>query len=260
MIWHWLTKRRRKRLLAAPFPKEWREHLEVNVALYHQLSQPEQLRLQDDLRVFVDEKNWEGCGGLVVSDEMKVTIASQACLLLLGLEHDYFARVMSILIYPSTFQIRKTAENSHRIVVGGAEPRLGEAWYRGPVILAWDAVLDGSRNPHANSNLVLHEFAHQLDFLDGILNGTPPLRNREQYRKWQATMTREYERLQKSAESGADSFLDPYGATDPCEFFAVITEAFFTQPSNLKSLHADVYHLLTEYFRQDPAGRVNSDG
>jgi Mlc titration factor MtfA (ptsG expression regulator) len=255
MVFQWLRKRRRRRLLASPFPEAWLKQLGNNVALYATLSDAEKARLRDDLRVFISEKNWEGCGGITVTDEVKVTIAAQACLLLLGMAHDYFGRVSSILVYPSGYR-----SPTERIGPGGIQEehddRLGEAWYRGPVVLAWDTVLDESRSGSDGRNVVLHEFAHQLDFLDGSADGTPPLETSEQYTKWHEVMTAEYNRLAREADKGKPTLLDDYGATNPAEFFAVATECFFLKPRQLERRHPPLYDMLRQYYKQDPARRL----
>jgi len=225
------------------------------VALYGQLGEAEQAKLRDDLRVFVAERYWEGCAGLTVTDEMKVTIAAQACLLVLNIEHDYFSRVPSILVYPSSYRV-PTGRRGPDGSVNPDSGRLGEAWYRGPVILAWDSVLRGGMDGHDGQNVVLHEFAHQLDFLDGYADGTPPLSSREAYRKWHEVMTAEYQRLVQESEYGRARVLDAYGATNPAEFFAVATEAFFEKPLSLRQRHPALYEVLRDYYRQDPAERV----
>lgn len=255
MIFAWLKKFRRVRLVARPFPQPWLSYLQNNAGLYSLLGDAEQTRLRDDLRVLVAEKHWEGCGGLAVTDEMKVTIAAQACLLLLGIEHDYFSRVLSVLVYPTEYVAREQWVGPDRVVHEGYRTRIGEAWNRGPVVLGWDAVLDGGRNYKDGRNVVLHEFAHQLDFLDGLLNGTPPLKNREQYRKWQEVMTAEYEQLIKDSKEGVATLLDQYGTTNPAEFFAVATECFFGQPVHLQRRHSRLYQVLRDYYCQDTAER-----
>lgn len=254
MLFSWLARRRRARILATPFPDEWLGFLDRNVSLYPQLSERDQARLRDDLRILVAEKHWEGCGGLVMTDEIKVTIAAQAAVLLLGIDHDYFARVMSILVYPSGFRSPDgwTREGG---IVDLSIGALGQAWYDGPVILAWDSVLAGGRDPKDGQNVVLHEFAHQLDYLDGTADGTPPLRHQSDYKQWQEVMTREYERLKAESEHGRPQVLDSYGATNHAEFFAVATEAFFEKPRQMYSRHPELYAVLSEYYGQDPAQR-----
>lgn len=254
MLFSWFKRRRRTALLRQPFPDAWLEVLRTNVAHYATLDAGEQSALRDLLRVFVAEKNWEGCGGLTITDEIKVTIAAEACLLLLGLEHDYFNRALSILVYPTQYAVPVRQQHGG-IEWAGESQRLGEAWYRGPVVLSWEDVLYDCQNPGEGQNLVLHEFAHQLDFLDRESDGTPPLSNRSQYRKWQMVMTAEFERLIAESEAGQETLLDPYGATNEAEFFAVATECFFDQPIELRDEHGELYDLLREYFGQDPASR-----
>lgn len=259
MLFSWLARRRRAKLLAAPFPDEWHRYLESNVPLYAALSERDRARLRDDLRVLVAEKNWEGCGGLEMTVEIKVTIAAQAAILLLGIEHDYFARVQSILVYPTGFRSPEGWTRPDGVVdlsVGA----LGQAWYDGPVILAWDSVLEGGRDPRDGLNVVLHEFAHQLDYLDGLADGTPLLRRKGDYARWQEVMTREFERLKAEAGSGAARVLDAYGATDHAEFFAVATEAFFEKPREMCSRHSELYAVLCDYYGQDPAARLRPEG
>jgi Mlc titration factor MtfA (ptsG expression regulator) len=250
MLMSWLRNRWRRRLLATPFPDTWLAFLRKNVAVYRLLTEAERGRLCDALRVMVAERNWEGCGGLVLTDAIKVTVAGQAALLLLGLEHDYFSRVPSILIYPSGY--RAPADRDGDVHEG----RLGEAWYRGPVVLAWDAVLAGTQDRDHGRNLVLHEFAHQLDFLDGYADGTPPLETNARRRRWHDVMTTEYERLIRESEHGHSMVLDEYGTRNPAEFFAVVTECFFGRAVLMKRRHPELYALLKDYYKQDPADRL----
>lgn len=254
MLLSWLRRRRRAKLLAAPFPSAWEAVLAANVPLDAQLSDGERRKLRDDLRVIAAEKNWEGCGGFVITDEAKVTIAAYAALLLIGIAHDYYARVDSILVYPSGYRSPDGWVGPDGVVRHDTGS-LGEAWYDGPVVLAWDAVRAGGRNPRDAQNVVLHEFAHQLDFLDGIADGTPPLKGRERNARWHAVMTVEFNRLKGEAERGVPKLLDSYGATSPAEFFAVASETFFEQPRPLKERHPDLYAVLADYYNQNPAAR-----
>jgi Mlc titration factor MtfA (ptsG expression regulator) len=258
MIFSWLKKRRRRRLLAQPFPASWLQYLQQNVLHYRFLTAAEQAKLRDAVRIFIAEKYWEGCRGLTITDEMRVTIAGLACLLVLGLEENYFDRVRTILLYPSGFHAPQPEEPHPGILVEDSVPKLGEAWYRGPVILSWEDVLADIHNP-GDTNLVFHEFAHQLDMLDGAVDGTPPLSDAGQYRRWQKVMTAEYERLIQASERGWATLLDSYGATSEAEFFAVATECFFEQPLALQRRHPRLYKVLREYYRQDPASRVPPD-
>ena len=255
MIFSWLRNRRRRKILATPFPDQWMAYLQRNVAHYPHLTPDDQARLRDDLHVFVAEKNWEGCGGLELTDEMKVTVAAQACLMALGLDGDPFGKILSILVYPSGYAVPE--QNWHGgLSIKGESARLGESWYRGPVILSWDEVRHDARRPGCGQNLVWHEFAHQLDMLDRTTNGTPPLANRQLRRRWAEVMTAEYRQLVDDAREGRATLLDTYGAQDEAEFFAVVSECFFDCPVELRDEHPRLYDLLREYYRQDPATRM----
>ncbi len=250
MIFDWLKDWRRERILARPFPEEWLGHLRQNVAHYEYLSEAEQATLRDDVQVFVAEKNWEACGGLVMTDEIKVTIAAQACLLVLGLDYGYYDRVLSVLVYPHAYR------GTLREEWGFRDPgRLGESWYRGPVVLAWDHVYYEARHPQEGHNVVFHEFAHQLDMLDNEVNGTPPLTDAEQAQRWHDVMTAEYRRLVAASERCRATLLDQYGAASEGEFFAVCTECFFDLPVEMRRRHPRLYELFREFYRQDPAAR-----
>lgn len=255
MIFSWLKQRRRRKILASPFPPEWLPFLEKNVAHYRHLTREEQARLQDSSRIFIAEKFWEGCGGLVMTPEIQVTIAAQACLLVLNLEHNYFDRVKTILVYPRGYRASRTAAGPGGVMVEGDSALLGEAHYRGPVILSWSDVLEEGRHPTDGHNLVYHEFAHQLDMLDGSINGTPPLGSPAQYQRWKEVMTAEYHRLIQASEQGRATLLDQYGTTDEAEFFAVATECFFDCPQQMARRHPALYELLRDYYHQDPAAR-----
>jgi hypothetical protein len=257
MIFSWLRRRRRAKLLLEPFPDEWRPWLEA-LPFYAGLDEEERQRLHPILRVIVAEKTWEGCGGLDLTDEMRVTIAAQAALLLLGIEHEYYRRVHSILVYPSAYSTGRAG--GHTGIVGDDSVNAGEAWYRGPVILSWDAARHGAIDPKDGRNLVFHEFAHKLDMMDGFVNGTPPLHRREDYRVWSRIMTEEYRALTEAARKGRKTVLDRYGATNEAEFFAVATEAFFEKPVQMSRRHEGLYDLLRTYYRQDPLERLRRAG
>lgn len=240
-----------------PFAAAWEEWLERRVPHYGALSAEERKHLRELVQVFVAEKNWEGCRGVAVTDEMRVTIAGQACLLLLGLEHDYFHNVDSILIFPRGFvSVAKQSVDDMGVVHESNAQSLGEAWTNGPILLSWADSVAGGRNPHDGLNVVLHEFAHKLDLWDGVVNGVPPLKNRRDYARWAEVMRREYEVLVERSERGKATLLDDYGATNPGEFFAVAVECFFEKPEVFLRRHAEMYGILKNYFGQDPATRL----
>jgi len=259
-MFRWLTTRRRKKLNAAPFPQLWEDILERNVAHYSMLDDDERAHLRALIQVFVAEKDWEGAGGLTITDEIQVTISAQACLLLLGLSHNYYRNVESIIVYPSTVVPPRRKAGFFENQVAPVElqrPILGQAFQHGPVIVVWDAALHDGRHPEHGHNVVYHEFAHKLDMLDGSADGTPPLRDRAEYHDWVQICSREYLRLRRNIERGKRSFLKDYAATNEAEFFAVATEQFFEQPGRMIQHAPDLYRVLTEYYRQDPSQRIS---
>jgi Mlc titration factor MtfA (ptsG expression regulator) len=255
VILRWFRDRRRRKLLVQPFPRAWLEVLASNVVVYGELNDVEQRNVRDFVKVFVAEKNWEGCGGLTMTDEVRVTVAAQAAVLVLGIGEEYFDHVPSILVYPSAYVARGTSVGDGGIVTEGDSARLGEAWYRGPVIFSWVDVLAGGRGT-ARGNVVYHEFAHQLDMLNGrVCDGTPPLQTADQDRRWLETTGEEYRRLCHECAHHHHTLIDCYGATSPAEFFAVSTEAFFTRAHAFKHRHPQLYAVLQEVYRQDPTAR-----
>ena len=257
-MFRWLTERRRRKLVRTPFPAAWEEILRRNITHYGMLEESERAHLRSLVQVFIAEKNWEGAGGLEITDEIRVTIAAHACLLLLGFPHDYYPNVQSIIVYPSAVVPPPRKPGFFETVlepVEQEEPLDGEAFDQGPVIIAWDAVLRSVHRPGSGENVIYHEFAHKLDALDGAADGTPPLRDRGAYRDWVRTFSREYLRLKQDVERGRRSFLDDYAATDEGEFFAVATEQFFDRPQVMLDHAPELYHVLREYYCQDPVER-----
>lgn len=258
-MFQWLSNLRRKKLTKMPFPAAWEEIVHRNVAHYCMLDTAEQTQLKALIQIFIAEKHWEGCGGLELNDEIRVTISAQACLLLLGLPNEFYRNVLSILVYPSLVVPPQRKFGQFEIAlapVDVAHPIIGQAFQQGPLILIWDAVLHSGRHPEHGHNVVYHEFAHKLDMLTGAADGTPPLRDRDEYRDWVAVCSREYHRLKSEIQSGKKSFLGTYGSTNEAEFFSVATEEFFDRPLRLKEHSPDLYRVLKEYYRQDPAERV----
>lgn len=251
MLLSWLRARKRRRLTAVPLADSWKARMEC-LPFFRALAKAEQERLADLVKVFVAEKRWEGCGGLEMTDEIRVVVASQACRLILHLDHDYFRTVRSILVYPSAYWGPNEPRRNGGLVTEARTPRAGEAWRGGEVVLSWEATVAGGADAEDGHNVVYHEFAHKLDMLDGCIDGTPPLRGREQYEAWTEIMQTEFSRLRESASHSRTTFLDPYGATNPAEFFAVCTELFFERPARMRSLHPGIYGLLAAFYRQDP--------
>ncbi len=236
--------RQRHYALAKPFPQEWVEIIQRNLPPYLKLSGELQRQVQKYTQEFLYDKSFEGCGGLLLNDEIKVTIASQASLLLLNRKARCYPKLCSVLVYPSTYVARN--ENDERSV------RLGESWQSGAVVLAWDSVKRGAANFADGHNLVIHEFAHQLDQEDGLGDGAPILANTARYAPWARVLSEEYAMHCKRVGHGKKSVLDAYGASNPAEFFAVASETFFEKPRQLKSKHADLYDELQQFYQVDP--------
>jgi Mlc titration factor MtfA (ptsG expression regulator) len=257
MSLHWIRDRRRRKLLETPVPPAWTAHLERNFAHWAHLDETERARVLDIARVLAAEKRWEGCGGLELTEEMVVTIAAQAALLLLGLpDQDFYRGVESVLVYPTGYMLPRRRVDPAGVVVEGPEAVVGTAVPLGAVVLSWRGARAGGRDEHDGRNLVFHEFAHALDMRDGAVDGTPPLDGRERLRTWFTVMTRHYEELRAAASEGRPSLLDPYGATNVAEFFAVATEVFFERAADLASEAPDLYAVLRDFYRQDPAARA----
>ena len=252
----WLTEHRRRTILAEPFLPAWIDILRRNVPLYACLALEEQSRLGDLVRILISEKNWEGCGGLTLTDEIKVAIAGQACLLILNLDREIYPNVESILVYPAAFVARRKSVSAAGVVEEASRVLLGEAWSTGPVIVSWAGAHGGAIDPTDGSSVVYHEFAHKLDMRDGSADGVPRLADDAQYDTWARVMSAEYADLVKQAQDGQESLLDSYGAVDAAEFFAVATECFFGKSVRMRETHPDLYSVLCGFYRQDPAAKA----
>jgi Mlc titration factor MtfA (ptsG expression regulator) len=235
-----------------PFPPGWSAIIEKNVPIHARLSEVDRGELRALIQIFLAEKIFEGCGGLEITDEIKVTIAAQACLLLIRRETELYPKLITILVYPTAYVSNTPQPDQHGLVTEGPQGRLGEAWTSGVVVLSWDDVKSGAADVRDGHNVVFHEFAHQLDQEDGGADGAPILPGRNLYSAWARVLGEEYDELRKAAETGKKSVLDTYGATNPAEFFAVATEAFFEKPIQLKKKHPELYEELTVYYHQDP--------
>lgn len=258
MIFSWLRARRRRRLLATPLPPDDRALLE-RLRFYVHASTAERARIEDLARVLVAEKPWEGCGGLVLTAPMKLLIAAQAARLLVGLADvvEPYPDVTEILVYPTAY-VTQTQRVGALGIVSEGSVNAGEAWMHGPVVLSWDAVERESAHPEMGRNVVLHEFCHRLDMEDGLADGTPALQSRAEVRAWAAFMSAEFERLSRATERGQHTLIDGYGATNPTEFLSVVTECFFERPRALRQDRPELYALLRDHYRQDPAERIDT--
>ncbi len=248
-----LKERRRRQLRAQLFPKDWLRLIERDVPFFHRLSANDQVELMGHIQVFLAEKRFEGCNGLEITDEIRLTIAAQACLLLLHRKTDYFPRLLTILVYPSIYVAEEERPIEGPVWEEGASLRQGETGRTlGAMVLAWDAVKSGAADSSDGKNLVLHEFAHQLDYENDAADGAPALATRDQRLSWREVMRIEFASLRAADETGIPTLLDTYGATNPAEFFAVLTEAFFERPYALRGHHPKMYTELRRYFLQDP--------
>lgn len=229
------------------------------VHLWRYLDERDRRELEGSIQVFLDQKGFEGAQGLVVTDEMRVTIAAQACLLLLHRETDVYPELDTVVVYPHAY-VAVATHYEGPVVVTGPEQRLGESWTRGLVVLAWDEIARDVRSVHSGHNVVLHEFAHQLDAEDGAVDGAPRLESRRRYVGWAHVLGDEYRVLGERLHAGRDSDIDAYGATSPAEFFAVVTEEFFERSDVLRTRHPALYAELASFFRLDPVALVDGAG
>jgi len=257
-----LPKWRLRRALARPLTLEQIGILERNVLQYAGMDGGERRRLQRLVQQFLHEKNFVGCAGLEITEEMRVTIAAQACLLVLGRAGDQvpanvYPSLHAVLVYPGAFLVPRREVDVAGVVTEQRQDLLGESWGDGRVILSWDHVRRGGpdawvEDGQANHNVVLHEFAHQLDSESGSTNGAPYLGSTERYRSWSEVLSRNFANLRRDAMWGQRGVLDHYGASSPAEFFAVATESFFEQPHAMVARHPDLYEEFLKYFRVDP--------
>jgi Mlc titration factor MtfA (ptsG expression regulator) len=253
MIFGFLKKKRRRRLRAQLVPSVWGLILTRSLPVFRRLPPEDQAELLGHVQVFLAEKKFEGCGGLNLTDEIRLTIAAHACLLLLHRETDYYPELSTILVYPSTYITHGERHLEGPIWEQGEQHLLGHTQHRlGALVLAWDAAKQSGASSSNGRNLVLHEFAHQLDFEDHATDGTPVLAKRSDYATWSRVMSREFKALRAADEAGTPTVLDTYGATNPAEFFAVVTETFFERPHALRAVHPQLYAELERFYRQDP--------
>ncbi len=272
----WFKKWRRNRVANQRFPKEWLRIIETNVPFYNYLPPEDKTELQRHILIFIAEKRFEGCGGpcfanttlrssdslqstratqgrLVITDEIKITIAAQACMLLLHRRTDYYPGLSSILVYPSAFVASRTKNLPSGIVAEAPQVLLGESWHRGSIVLSWDDVKHDVADINNGHNIVFHEFAHQIDSSGGKGDSTAVLKKRSSYIAWARVLQKDYKKLRRAAANHQPTLLNKYGATNPAEFFAVVTEFFFEKPKELKESHPELYNELKRFYQQDPA-------
>jgi Mlc titration factor MtfA (ptsG expression regulator) len=249
----WLAPRwRLRRALARPLGAERLAIIERNVAQYRGMPADMRAELQRLVKHFLHKKTFVGCGGLEITEEMRVTIAAQACLLLLGRPSKVYPGLHAVLVYPGAFLVPRNEIDAAGVVTETRQDLLGESWGDGRVVLSWEHVRRMGNQAEGTHNVVLHEFAHQLDSESGSTNGAPFLGSPERYRSWSQILARDFDLLRRDTSWGYRDVLDPYGATNPAEFFAVATETFFELPHALAARHPELYAEFQAYFRVDP--------
>jgi Mlc titration factor MtfA (ptsG expression regulator) len=248
----WLAERKRKALRAKPFPAAWREALKQRVPYVRLLPADLQLQLKQHIQVFLAEKAFIGCNGQQITDEVRVTVAAHACLLILNRPSHYYPKLRQILVYPDSFVVERDQIDPIGLTHRARQVLSGESWSEGQVILSWQDTLDGAAVVDDGQNVAIHEFAHQLDQETGSANGAPTLARRTQAKRWASVLGEEFATLQARTARGETSLFSDYGATDPGEFFAVISEVFFEQPAPMADAHPHLYRELCQFYRLDP--------
>jgi hypothetical protein len=249
----WLAEYRRRKIRRQPFPAHWRGILQRRVPYFRRLPADLQLQLKKHIQVFIAEKPFIGCAGLEVTEEMRVSIAAQACLLILNRQRpDYYPNLRQILVYPGAFVVDKVHTDGIGVLQEQRQVLSGESWSQGQVILSWEDALEGADVSDDGQNVVIHEFAHQLDQENGQANGAPFLAPGQSRKEWTRVLAAEFDALQTRAARHESSLFSHYGATNPAEFFAVASEVFFEQPTRLATEHPGLYRQLSQFYRLNP--------
>ena len=248
----WWQARRRRALARQPFPAAWRPVLQRHVPQVRSLPADLQLQLKQRMQVFIAEKPFIGCNGLVVTEAMRVIVAAQACLLLLNRPDAHFGNLRQVLLYPGAFVVDRVHTAAGGVLRDERQVLAGESWSQGQVVLSWDDVLNGAADPQDGRNVVVHEFAHQLDQADGPSNGAPPLPRGMDGQRWARVMRQEFAVLEQQLASDEPNLLGAYAATNPAEFFAVASEVFFEQGPQLAAERPALYAELAAFYGVDP--------
>lgn len=242
----------REKLFRKPLPTELINILETNVPLYKVLPPELRQELHGCINLFLDEKEFIGCAGMQITDEVRLTIAGNASILLLKRDPPRYTGFTSILVYPETYVADET-EYDGLVEVRQQSARAGESWHRGPVVLAWENIMHDRLEHNRGHNVILHEFAHKLDEENEIMDGLPILRNSRDYKEWAEVLRKEYDELQHRVHTGSNTVLDDYATVSPPEFFAVATETFFGKPVQMKTRLPELYEQLRKFYDLDPA-------
>jgi len=251
----WFTRWRRAWILkrAAFNESVWRETV-ARYSFLRVLTDAELVQLKDRVILFLHEKAIHGAGSLIIRDEMRMAIAVQACILILNLDLACYRGWVEVIVYPDEFVADYEYMDENGVVHRVREPMSGESWLRGPVVLSWK---DTETADHgAGYNVVIHEFAHKLDMLNGDANGFPPLHADMTREAWSQAFAAAYEDFCRRVDRNEKTPVDSYAADDPAEFFAVTSEAFFEIPQALQASYPEVYRQLVLFYRQDPSLRL----
>lgn len=256
LAWPWLSQyrreRRRSELRQQPFPPSWPALLAEQVPLYARLPSALREQLHGHIQVLLDEKDFHGASDFVVTDAMRLIIAAQASLLLLNRPVEYFPMLRSIVLHPGVFVVNRETWDASGVHHSERQVLSGESWERGQLVLSWDDSLAGGMNSEDGYNVVLHEFAHQLDLESGAVNGMPGLHSAARRQAWTITFSAAYADHRARVDAHTNTWLDPYAASSPAEFFAVITEAFYELPQAVQAQYPQVFTQLCNYYRVDP--------
>ncbi|MBU2924426.1 zinc-dependent peptidase [Colwellia sp. 1_MG-2023] len=242
----------RSRIASMPFKKEWRKVIQKRMPYFRQMPADLQLQLKQHIQVFLAEKNFIGCNGIQITDEIRVTVAAQACLLLLNRKTNFYPKLQTILVYPRAFVKNQQSKDASGVQFTQKTVLAGESWDYGKVVLSWQDTLDGAKVPDDGHNVVIHEFAHQLDQENGRANGAPILEKGQNYQCWSDVFSAQFEQLKSNVATGTPSLFDYYGATNPAEFFAVASEVFFEKAQQFHAEHPKLYQQLKQYYQVDP--------
>ena len=247
---------RLQRVLRREIDPAWQAILARNIPIYGRMSVDLQHQLHKLVQQFLYQKKFVGCAGLEIDDEIRVTIAGLACLLLLNRPTRVYPTLHAVLVYPSAFLVPRKHVDAAGVITEERQDLLGESWGDGRVVLSWDHVQRGAGDWTDGQNVVLHEFAHQLDSESGSNNGAPYLGSQDNYRNWSEVLSRDFAHLRQDAIYGQPSVMDHYGATNPAEFFAVATETFYEKPWQMAERHPALFAELFKYYRVDPRAWV----
>ena len=254
IVW-WIVLRiqrhQRDKLFQKPLPPEWIQILKDNMPLYALLPQDLKQTLHGCINLFLDEKEFFGCAGLEITDQMRLTIAGNASILLLKRDNHRYTGFTSILVYPETY-VADEVKYDGLVEIHGQSARAGESWHRGPVVLSWSDIMEDRLEEHKGHNVILHEFAHKLDEENTIMDGLPVLRNSADYKEWAEVLTKEYAALRRRVRRGKNTVMDGYGTVSPAEFFAVATETFFEKPKEMKNKLPELYERLRRFYDLNP--------